>query len=104
MGRPTAHFVTPRPVALGRGQKVKRSNIIKFQLQSHFQRFLYQILRVFSQIKDLKHIKQDFHFIVWVRLWGAGVPRGSNISEHGHVAYYIDEDDEQNRMQVKQIP
>ena len=32
-----------------------------------------------------------------------GVPRWSKkvIFKHGHVAYQIDEDDEQNRMQVK---
>ena len=30
-----------------------------------------------------------------------GVPRGSNKFKHGHVAYQIDGDDEQNRMQVK---
>ena len=36
-------------VALGWGQKVKYHS---FQLQGQFQRFLYQTLRVFSQIKD----------------------------------------------------
>ena len=33
-----------------------------------------------------------------------GVPRGSKkifFFKHGHVAYQIDRDDEQNRMQVK---
>ena len=35
--------------------------IIKFQLQSQFQRFLNQTLCVFSQMKDIKHIRQDFH-------------------------------------------
>ena len=30
---------------------------------------------------------------------GAGVPRGSK-KKHGHVAYQIDEDDEQDRMQA----
>ena len=29
------------------------SNIIKFQLQKHFQRFLYQTLCVFSQMKAM---------------------------------------------------
>ena len=35
-------------------------------------------------------------------LRGTGVPRGSKkmIFKHGHVAYQIDGDDEQNRMQV----
>ena len=68
----------PRPVGPCGG--VKRSNIIKFQLQSQFQRFLYQTLCVFSEKKDIKHIKRDFHFIAWVMSqgWGAGVPRGTN--------------------------
>ena len=30
-----------------------------------------------------------------------GVPRWSFFFKHGHVAYQIDGDDEQNRMQVK---
>ena len=29
------------------------------------------------------------------------VPRGSFFSKHGHVAYQIDGDDKQNRMQLK---
>ena len=36
------------------------SNIIKFQLQSQFQRFIHQTVCVFSQIKDMKHIEQNF--------------------------------------------
>ena len=34
--------------------------------------------------------------------WALGVPRGSNnfLFKHGHVAYQIDGDDEQNKMQV----
>ena len=49
---------------------VKRSNIIKFQLQSQFQRFLNQ--------KDIKHIKQDFHAVPWVmpQGWDLGVLGG----------------------------
>ena len=35
-----------------------------------------------------------------VGLLGAGVPRGSKNFKHGPVAYLIDGDDEQNRMQV----
>ena len=42
------------------------SNVIKFQLQSQFQRFLYQTLCVFSQIKDMKQIEQNFHSVAWV--------------------------------------
>ena len=35
--------------------------------------------------------------------WGSGVPRGSKdyFFQHGHVAYQIDGDNEENRIQVK---
>ena len=41
----------PRPLGLWGG--AKRSNIIKFQLQSQFQRFFNQTLCVFSHVKDI---------------------------------------------------
>ena len=65
---------------------VERSNIIKLQ----FPRFLYQTLCVFSLIKDIKHIERDFHYVA---LEGAGGLK-LDLSEHGHVAYKIEEDDE----------
>ena len=54
---------------------------------------------------DTKHIRRDFHSVAWVMpqgwdfgtLWGA---QGVKKFKHGHVAYQIDGDDEQNRMQV----
>ena len=59
-------------------------------------------------MKDTKHIRRDFHYFAWVMPQGwdfgaLGVPRGSKkvIFKHGHVAYQMDEDDEQNRMLVK---
>ena len=63
-----------------------QSNIIKFQLQSQFQIFLNQTLRVFSQIKDLKYIRQDFHSIAWIMplgwyLWVQGVEGSFFFSE-----------------------
>ena len=69
-------FFGPRP--LGPWGGAKRSNI--FQLQSQFQRFLNQTLQsllsrdtflrtylsVFSQMKDIKHIRWDFHKVfIW---------------------------------------
>ena len=51
----------------------KRSNIILFQLQNQFQDFLYQTLCVFSQMKDTKHIKRDFHSVAWVMPQGGGL-------------------------------
>ena len=55
-------LLCPAPRALGR---VKRSNINVFQLQSQFQRFLFQTVCVFSQMKDTKHIRQDFQYVAW---------------------------------------
>ena len=60
-------------------------------------------------MKDTKHIRQDFHSVAWVMphgvgLWGAVGAQGVKkiiFFKHGHVAYQIHEDDEQNRMQVK---
>ena len=58
MGCATAHFSPPQ-VAGPNGQILL--NVIKFQLQSQFQRFLNQTLCVYSQMKDIKHIRRDFH-------------------------------------------
>ena len=40
------------------------------------------------------------NFIYW-SLWGAQGVKTVFFFKHGHVAYQIDEDDEQNRMQGK---
>ena len=55
----------------------KRSNIIKFQFQSQFQRFLNQTFCVFLPMKDIKHIRRDFHFTVEV------MPQGWVLGYHG---------------------
>ena len=63
---------------LGPWGGAKRSNFIKSQSQSQFQRFLNQTLCVFSQIIDIKHIRRDFHSVAWVmpQGWDLGVPWG----------------------------
>ena len=70
----------PRP--LGPWVGAKRSNIIKSQLQSRFQRFLNQTLCVFSQMKDINHIRGDFHSVAWVmpQAWDLGVPWGLGVN------------------------
>ena len=70
------NFFGPNP--LGPWGGTKRSNIIKSQSQSQFQRFLNQTLCVFSQLKDIKHIRRDFHSVAWVmpQRWDLGVPCG----------------------------
>ena len=66
------------PAPWGPGEGAKRLNIIKFQLLSQFQRFLNQTLCVFSQMKDIKHIRRDFYLAAWVMPQGLdlGVPWG----------------------------
>ena len=58
----------------------KRSNIILFQLHSQFQRFLFQTLCVFSQMKDAKHIRWFFSFCRLGYALGSGLGelRGQN--------------------------
>ena len=72
-------FFGPAPWGPGEGPKGQISlNIIKFQLLSQFQRFLNQTLCVFSQMKDIKLIRRDFHLAAWVmpQGWDLGVPQG----------------------------
>ena len=72
-------FFGPTPWGPGEGPKGQISlNIIKFQLLSQFQRFLIQTLCVFSQMKDIKRIRWDFHLAALVMPQGCalGVPVG----------------------------
>ena len=58
-------------------------------------------------MKDTKHIRWDFHSVTLVMPQGwdlggtGGAQGGTIIFKHGNVAYQIDGDDEQNKMQVK---
>ena len=73
----------------------------------------YQTLCVFLQMKDTKHTRRDIHSVTLAMPKGSsdygvlGCPEGggggvvNNFFKHGLVAYHIDGDDEQNRMQVK---
>ena len=84
IGRAAAFFLAPPPGPRG---GVKRFNIIKFQLQSQIERFLYK------------------NFVCVLTMSGtlgrSGCAGGQKKFKHGHVAYQINGDDEQNRMQVK---
>ena len=58
-------------------------------------------------MKDTKHIRQDYYSVTWVMPKGwdfvaLGVPKGVKqfFFTHGHVAYQINGDDEQIKMQV----
>ena len=54
----------PRPLALGRGQIS-----LNFNYKVSF-KGLYRTLCVFSQPKDIKHIKREFHSVAWVMSQG----------------------------------
>ena len=76
MAHATAKFLGPRP--LGPWGGAKRSNIIKSNLLSQFQRFLNQTLCVFSQMEDIKRIRRDFDSTTWLmpQGWYLGVLLG----------------------------
>ena len=67
-------------------------------------------MSVFAQMKDTKHIRRDFYSVAWVMPQGwdfgtLGHTGGQTIFfKHGHVAYQIDGDDKQNKMQVTIYP
>ena len=72
-------FFGPASWGPGEGQKGQISlNIFKFQFLSQFQRFLNQTLCVFSQMKDIKHVREDFYLATWVtpQGWDLVVPWG----------------------------
>ena len=80
---PAPFFWGPRP--LGPWGGAKRSNIIESELQSQFQRFLNQTLCIFSQMKDIYNISQDFYSAAWVMprsgTWRYGGGWGAFFSE-----------------------
>ena len=91
-------------MTLGWGQ---RSNIINFGYHVHFKDFIPNFVCILTN-ERYKTYQTGFSFcpldhFLGVGLLGAGVPRGGqkNIFKHGHVAYQIEGDDKQNRMQVK---
>ena len=92
-------FFGPAPWGPGEGSKGQIS--FNFNYKVNFKDF-YTKLCVFSQMKDTKHIRRDFHSVPWT-LGRWGCPGGSKklFFKHGHVVYQINGDDEQKRMQVE---
>ena len=99
-------FLAPPPGALGRGQKVKYhlTLITKSTSKIFIPNFAcvptnerYKTHQTGFSLCSLGHAPG-------VGLWGAGgaqVVKKKVVFKHGHVAYQINEDDEQNRTQVK---
>ena len=102
MERATAQFLALPPGAIGRA---KRSKVIKFQQGSRFQSFYAKFFCLFSQIKDKAYwtgcLFCRLGHAPGVGIGGAWGTQGGKKFEHGHVAYQIERDGRQNRMQVK---
>ena len=86
--------------------EVKSQISLNFGFHVNFKDFYTKLCVSVLTNEKYKNIKQNFYSVAWVMPQGwdfgaLGVPRGSNIFfKHSHVAYQIDGDDEQNRMQV----
>ena len=95
------------PASLGPGEGSKGQISFNSNYKVNFKEFFYQTLCVFSQMKDTKHVRRIFYSVAWVMpqgwdFWALGCSGGQTLLffKHGHEAYQIDGDDEQNRMQV----
>ena len=101
MGRATANFF-PRPLGPWGWVKYHLISITK----SISEIFIPNIVCV---LKNERYKTYQMGFLFFrlgpapgVGLWGVGVPRGQKKNfKHGHVAYQMDGDDEQNIIQVK---
>ena len=88
MGRATTLFFGPAHWGPWEEPKGQISlNIIKFQLRSQFQRFFNQTLCVFSHMKDIKHIRRDFHLATWFMPlgWDLGVPWRGEVKKNSKI-------------------
>ena len=74
------------PCPLGSWGGAKRSNIVKSELQSQFQRFLNQTLCIFSQMRDI-YIISDRIFI-WLPGSCPGVGLGGTVGVGGQFFFF----------------
>ena len=91
-------------MALGRGQKVKYHllSITKSVSKIFIPNFVCVLANERYKTYQTGFSLCSLGQTPGVGLWGWGCPGGLKvIFKHGHVAYQINEDDKQNRMQVK---
>ena len=82
------------------GVRSKGQISLNFSLHVNFKDF--QTLCVFPKIT--KHIRQDFHSVTLVGLWGSGCAQGGQklfFFKNDHVAYQMDRDDKQMTSRTK---
>ena len=82
-------FLSPRPLGPWEGKKGQIS--LKFNYKVNCKDFLNQNLCVFSQMKDIKHIRRDFYPFAWVmpQRLNIGVLGGQKISFPNMVTWQI---------------
>ena len=65
-------------------------------------------MHIYSVVIDVKHIEQDLlcdpRNTLWGGTWGVGRGQKLSFSQHGHVAYQIEGNDELNNIQVEFWP
>ena len=69
------HFLALPPWGPGEGSKGQISFYFNYKVK--YQRFSYQTLCVFSQMKDTKHIRRNFYYVAWV------MPQGWDLAALG---------------------
>ena len=81
MAHATVQFFGPHPWGPGEGPKGQISTNLNHKV--NFKDFLSQTLCVFSQMKDIKHIRRYFYSVAWVITQGSalGVPWGVGWSK-----------------------
>ena len=98
-------FLAPHPGALGRGQKVKYHliSITKSISKIFIPNFVCVLTNERYKTYQTGFLLYRLGHAAGLGLRGTGGAQGSknNFFKHGHVAYQIDGDDKQNRMQVK---
>ena len=99
MGRATSNFFGPAPWGPGEGSK--RQISFNFNYKVNFKDFYIKLCLCVLINERYKTYQKGFSFCrlghaSWVRLYGVRGAQGVKKFKHGHVAYQIDEDDEQN--------
>ena len=98
-----------KPAPWGSGEESKGQKSFNFNYKVYFKDFIPNFVCVLTITNEIcKTYQTGFLFCrlghaTGVGLWGAGGAQGvqkSILFKHGHVAYQIDGDDEQNRMRV----
>ena len=102
MGHATAKSFCPAPWGSGEGSKGQIS--LNFNYKVNFEDFYTKLCVCYKTYQKRFSFCRLGH-APGVGFWGAGVPKGSKKNFFSNrvmcLAYQIDMDDEQNRMQVK---